>query len=471
MSVLAACVILAIALWAISPTTVDAQTQSQFWSAQYYNNPNLEGLPVLTRPESSISHFWGVGSPDPAVPSDSFSARWIKVVYFSAANYRFSLAGDDGVRFFIDSTLFIDQWHDQPFTRYSIDARLSAGLHTLRVEYYERTNQAAVQFGYVGLPEGVPLPGNPSYQWYGEYFAKPSLAGTPAYVRYDGQSGIQFDWTNTTPAPGIPHDEFSVRWTRQLCTAGRTYIFHLTVDDGARLYIGNVLIIDAWQVQPVATIQKPVDLTVGCYRLRLEYHQLTSVARISLTWNPPDGQSPELLAAETGTVPEAVSASKVSAIVGAGALNLRTGPGVQFKILAQVFRSQPLTVLARNRDGTWLQVARVDGLTGWVNTACLHIQNGNLSDLPVAGAGNIAMLKVRPTRVRGKLTSGLRLRTGPGTSYPEIATLQWGTVIDIVGHSADRSWLQVQVGDQSGWIYAPYVRVVSGDLDEVPVAG
>ena len=56
--------------------------------------------------------------------------------------------------------------------------------------------------------------------WTGEYFANQTLSGTPAHTRDDGGGTIvgssptlDFFWTGS-PAPGIPSDGFSVRWTR-----------------------------------------------------------------------------------------------------------------------------------------------------------------------------------------------------------------------------------------------------------------
>ncbi len=35
----------------------------------------------------------------------------------------------------------------------------------------------------------------------------------PVYVRNDRD--IDFDWGSDSPAPGVPDDNFSVRWTRE----------------------------------------------------------------------------------------------------------------------------------------------------------------------------------------------------------------------------------------------------------------
>src|ERR1041385_3003653 len=131
----------------LSLSTVHAQNSK--WTAESYNNPNLQGAHVLTQGESSIDYSWNLGAPVAQVGADNFSIRWLKVVTFTRGIYRFTLAGDDGVRLFIDNVLTINQWKDEPFTAYTADVLLSAGSHTLRVEYFEHTGEARVQFSYV----------------------------------------------------------------------------------------------------------------------------------------------------------------------------------------------------------------------------------------------------------------------------------------------------------------------------------
>jgi hypothetical protein len=43
--------------------------------------------------------------------------------------------------------------------------------------------------------------------------------------------------------------------------------------------------------------------------------------------------------------------------------------------------------------------------------------------------------------------------------------------VDIVGRNANNSWYMVQYGGLTGWIYAPYVRIVAGYLPNVPILG
>ena len=51
---------------------------------------------------------------------------------------------------------------------------------------------------------------------------------------------INFDWTHRAPAPGVPPEYFSVRWTGTLLPpATGQYVFHITVDDGMRVWLDD----------------------------------------------------------------------------------------------------------------------------------------------------------------------------------------------------------------------------------------
>ena len=48
--------------------------------------------------------------------------------------------------------------------------------------------------------------------WVGEYYSNVGLSGTPTVCRDD--AAIAFDWGGGAPAPGVPDNGFSVRWTK-----------------------------------------------------------------------------------------------------------------------------------------------------------------------------------------------------------------------------------------------------------------
>jgi len=127
---------------------------------EYFNNPDLEGKPVLVRLDSEIDFDWGVGSPDPRIPCDNFSVRWTgKLVPPESGSYEFNLATDDGSRLWVDGKLLIDSWHDRGLTSDLAQVQMEKGKkYDIRVEYYERTGTAAAQFSWdckSEVPRGI----------------------------------------------------------------------------------------------------------------------------------------------------------------------------------------------------------------------------------------------------------------------------------------------------------------------------
>jgi len=77
-------------------------------------------------------------------------------VSLANGSYRFSVTSDDGVRFYVDGALKLDKWFLQGATSYTVDLTLSAGNHTLTLEYYENTGGATARLSWAtGQPKGV----------------------------------------------------------------------------------------------------------------------------------------------------------------------------------------------------------------------------------------------------------------------------------------------------------------------------
>lgn len=115
---------------------VDANTNGL--QAQYYLGRNFETL-ATTRLDGTVNFDWGDGSPDPAISSDNFSARWTgQILAKYSETYTFSTSSDDGVRLWVNGQQLIDSWVDQAETERSGSITLAAGQkYDLRLEYYE----------------------------------------------------------------------------------------------------------------------------------------------------------------------------------------------------------------------------------------------------------------------------------------------------------------------------------------------
>jgi hypothetical protein len=91
-----------------------------------------------------INYNWEGKSPDVTcgITSEDFSVCWTRTVYFNSGTYHFIVTSDDGFRLFIDDQIVLDKWFDQPPTTYTVDVPLSAGDHTVNMEYYQAGGKA-----------------------------------------------------------------------------------------------------------------------------------------------------------------------------------------------------------------------------------------------------------------------------------------------------------------------------------------
>jgi hypothetical protein len=246
------------------------------WRGQYWGNPNLSGPPALVRNDIAVDFNWGLGAPASNLPPDNFSARWTRIQNLDAATYRFHLGMDDGARLWVDGVLVIDQWHDGSYRETTADLALVQGAHDLRVDYYEHLGSAQVRLWW----ERVSGPVYPD--WRGEYWSNMGLLGSPAVIRND--PAVDFNWGVGSPAPEIPADGFSARWTRQLSFSPGVYRFSAQADDGIRVYMDNRVLLNEWHDgdgQAVYSLEAPVE---GVHWLIVEYYERAGIAMARFWW-------------------------------------------------------------------------------------------------------------------------------------------------------------------------------------------
>ena len=134
------------------------------------------------------------------------------------------------------------------------------------------------------IPCGTKPPAPPpSYpNWRGEYFNNADLAGAPSVVRND--KAIAFNWGVGWPSPKISANNFSVRWTKTVNLSQGTYRFTVNVDDGARLFVDNILVLDQWHPYTGEIFTVDVQLGAGYHTVRMEYVEYTGNAFAYLTY-------------------------------------------------------------------------------------------------------------------------------------------------------------------------------------------
>ncbi len=141
-------------------------------TAQYFNNRELNGTPVLTRTEDHIDYRWdeasptekelaqGIITPEHTVNKDNFSIRWTgKLAGPADPDSKLVMCSDDGCRVFIDGQKVLEDWTSHATTYYEINHNFEPGKqYDLKIEYFEGQAQARVAFGWKAAsdsPDGM----------------------------------------------------------------------------------------------------------------------------------------------------------------------------------------------------------------------------------------------------------------------------------------------------------------------------
>jgi hypothetical protein len=122
--------------------------------------------------------------------------------------------------------------------------------------------------------------------WTAQYYRNQNLQGSPDVVRQDPV--ITFDWSIAPPLDifGWPADHFSVRWTKADIFFSGTYVFAARSDDGIRVYVDGVRIIDEWHHRQFEWTSTEITMTQGQHRIVVEFYEDIGRAAIQAGYYP-----------------------------------------------------------------------------------------------------------------------------------------------------------------------------------------
>lgn len=252
------------------------------YRAEYFSNGSVSGTPSFVFCESQIDKGWGGSGPVAGIPADNFSVRWTGRVPFTGGNYSIRAESDDGIRVWINNALLIDQWSDGTKDQ-TVRFALGAGSYDVKVEYFERTGSARARVSWT-LLQAVACPDG---QFRTQYFDNNAFQGIPVFESCE--ASIDKDWGQTGPVAGVPADNFSVLWNGRFPFQAGTYTFRILTDDGMRVYVDNVLVVDGWRDQPATEYSGTRQLAAGLHDIRVEYYERSGGARARVTWAPSAG--------------------------------------------------------------------------------------------------------------------------------------------------------------------------------------
>ena len=111
--------------------------------------------------------------------------------------------------------------------------------------------------------------------------------------------------------------------------------------------------------------------------------------------------------------------------------NIRSGPGTKYKVLWQIEKHHPLSVL--KTSGSWCYFRDFEGDQGWIHKSLVN---------------NIPSIITKKDKNN--------IRSGPGTTFKILFTVKKGVPFKII--SKKDSWIHIQHADgDKGWIHQSLV--------------
>ncbi|MEM9217122.1 MAG: PA14 domain-containing protein [Cyanobacteria bacterium P01_F01_bin.150] len=309
------------------------------WKAEYFNNKDLSGTPAFTETfgdgSKNFREVWGAGSPNAAVQSDNFSARFTTTRYFEPGLHKVRTQADDGIRVKVGGEMAVSRWMDQPFTTNSGYFYSEGGDYPVEVEYFENKWSAAidVQFSKAQPYEEQVTstgrwlakvfhtdpwnPSNPNQTLPADFAEDQSrriaTIDLGSSTKSSGQKGINFNvGEGALKGNGehLPHNNFAVRAYTQAQFDGGEYKFKVSGDDAFQLFAKrfddgsnrwysiqdggrqmNSGAPDSW-VTSYGQKEYTVTLPKGFYDLHFSFAEAGGDAIFDLTWEKIGGSSP-----------------------------------------------------------------------------------------------------------------------------------------------------------------------------------
>ena len=167
-------------------------------------------------------------------------------------------------------------------------------------------------------------------------------------------------------------------------------------------------------------------------------------SRIPPTITPRPSETPlPLRATPTAAPVEGISSTPI---------NVRAEPSTASNILGIIPANTKLQIIGKDPGGNWYQIIFSPGAEqkGWV--AAQYITTANQSQITIIGdgEGNVGVIQQQ-----------INIRSGPGTGFNSLGTLNPQDVVNLTGRDASGAWLQIEFAegpDGKGWINAAFTQ-------------
>ncbi len=178
--------------------------------------------------------------------------------------------------------------------------------------------------------------------------------------------------------------------------------------------------------------------------------------------------SPATLTLEPSETPLPPSQPTIAPVEGVTStqINVRAEPSTSSNVLGIIPGNTKVEITGKDPGGNWWQINYSEGVDGkgWITAQ--YVTTATKPDVPTIGgnqadpnSGNVAVIQQQ-----------LNVRSGPGTDFNSLGTLNAQDVVKLTGKDPNGAWLQIDftAGPEGrGWVNAAFVRATG--VENLPI--
>lgn len=154
-------------------------------------------------------------------------------------------------------------------------------------------------------------------------------------------------------------------------------------------------------------------------------------------------------------------------------VNVRAEPSTSSSVLGMIPANTKVEITGKDPGGGWWQIHYPGGMDGkgWVTAQ--YVTTTTTPEVPTIGGTSTATVSVTPQNGNIAIVQQqINVRSGPGTGFNSLGTLNPQDVVGLIGKDPNGAWLQIiyESGPEGkGWINAAFVRAQG--VENLPIVG
>jgi uncharacterized protein YraI len=317
--------------------------------------------------------------------------------------------------------------------------------------------------------------------WSATFYDNTTFGGSAA-ATINNINGLNFIWSgrpniNGANVANVGENNFSARFSSTQNFTQGNYQFSITYDDNVRVILDGTNIFEDFGGGPVKTRTVDRAMTAGAHSLTVEFVEISADAVLQFQWflggsggvvpttGPTPTPGPTNTPPPTGLPP--LGGGLTATVIRATVLNARTGPYVGAERTGRLLRGQTYNVIGRDHNARWF-LLQLSDRQAWAFGYYLAV-NGNEFNAPVVSSFVTQGNPAAQTGVVAVAEAGLKLRAAPTINSEQIGRIIWGAILPVTGRTGgDGAWWRVIWKGTEGWVFSPYLRLIEGEISDVP---